>query len=97
MDQFRDKLMLGAIPIHQIYKNRIPLSQFDEVQYMGEQYIIIWHPIYGEFLVSHCTGEFIPFNVLDKVEYIKNLKDSHPIKKKHLIYELKIILEESYS
>ncbi|AKR13096.1 hypothetical protein AC241_31025 (plasmid) [Bacillus thuringiensis] len=82
MDQFRDKLMLGAIPIHQIDKNGIPLRQFDEEQYIGEQYIIIWHPTYGEFLASHCTGEFIPFNVLDKVEYTKNLKDSYPTKEK---------------
>ncbi|UYX55708.1 hypothetical protein M3Y14_30950 (plasmid) [Bacillus thuringiensis] len=82
MDQFRDKLMLGAIPIHQIDKNGVPLHQFDEVQYKGEKYIIIWHPMYGEFVASHCNEEFIPFNVLDKVEYTRNLKNPYPTKKK---------------
>ncbi|MEK4841379.1 hypothetical protein [Bacillus sp. FSL L8-0152] len=82
MDQFRDKLMQGAIPIHQIDRNGVPLYQFDEVKYNGEQYIIIWHPMYYQYVASHCTGEFIPFSGLVRVEYIRNLKNSYPAEKR---------------
>ncbi|EOO22981.1 hypothetical protein ICM_06204 [Bacillus cereus BAG1X2-3] len=81
MELFRDKLMLGAIPISQIDKNGFPLCQFDEVRYKEKQYIIIWHPLYNEFVASHYTGEFIRFSVLDKVEYIRNLKKSYSIER----------------
>ncbi|UYX55501.1 hypothetical protein M3Y14_27620 [Bacillus thuringiensis] len=82
MDHFQGKLMLGETPIQQIDKNGIPLHQFDEVRYKEEKYIIIWHPIYDEFVASHCTGECIPFNVLNRVKLIKNSKDSYLNEKK---------------
>lgn len=74
MNLFRRKLMEGAIPIHQSDQDGTPLRQFDEVLYEGEKYIIIWNPIYEEFVGSHHTGNWIPFLWLNRVKYIKNLK-----------------------
>ncbi|AFQ30512.1 hypothetical protein P4493_32690 [Bacillus thuringiensis] len=78
MDTFRDKLRLGAIDINQNDKNGVFLRQFDEVRYKEEKYIIIWHPIYEEFVASHHTRKFIPYELLNRVEYKKNLKENVP-------------------
>ena len=41
------------MPIGQSNTSGKSLQQFDEIQYKNETYLIIWHPIYNEFLGSH--------------------------------------------
>ena len=52
LKQFKEILEKGAIPIGQSDKLGKSLRQFDEIQYENEPYIIVWHPIYNEFVGS---------------------------------------------
>ncbi len=76
MKEFREVLMQGAIPIGIADQCGIALRQFDEIQYNQHTYLIIWHPMYDEFVGSHESGEWIPYSKLHHAIFIKNLKDS---------------------
>ncbi len=56
LKQFKEMLDQGAISIGQSDQFGKPLRQFDEVQYGNEVYLVIWHPIYREFVGSHESG-----------------------------------------
>ncbi|MDY8166615.1 hypothetical protein [Bacillus thuringiensis] len=45
MQQFKEILMQGAIPIGITDPFGVALRQFDEIQYYHHTYLIIWHPI----------------------------------------------------
>ncbi|MFV1457109.1 hypothetical protein [Bacillus mycoides] len=76
LKQFKEILMQGAIPIGTFDQFGIALRQFDEIQYHHHTYLIIWHPIYHEFVGSHESGDWIPYSELHHAIFIKNLKDS---------------------
>ncbi|MGG5741991.1 hypothetical protein [Bacillus cereus group sp. IBL03679] len=76
LKHFKGILDKGAIPIGQSDKLGKPLRQFDKIQYENEMYLIIWHPIYNEFVGSHETGNWISYTDLHKSIWIKNLKES---------------------
>ncbi|MCQ6288979.1 hypothetical protein NPM18_24700 [Bacillus cereus] len=76
LKQFREVLMQGAIPIGIADQCGIALRQFDEIQYNQHTYLIIWHPMYDEFVGSHESGDWIPYAKLHQTKFIKNLKDS---------------------
>ncbi|EEM93005.1 hypothetical protein bthur0013_56370 [Bacillus thuringiensis IBL 200] len=73
--QFKEMLDQGAIPIGLTDQFSKPLRQFDEIQYKNEVYLIIWHPIYREFVGSHESGDWIPYTELHQSIWIKNLKE----------------------
>ncbi|MEB8676372.1 hypothetical protein P4H08_24255 [Bacillus cereus] len=73
--QFKKMLDQGAIPIGLTDQFGKPLRQFDEIQYENEVYLIIWNPIYREFIGSHESGDWIPHNDLPQSIWIKNLKE----------------------
>nr|AAS68355.1 pBt10-like protein [Bacillus thuringiensis serovar galleriae] len=75
LKQFKEMLDQGAIPIDLIDPFGIPLRQFDKVQYKEEFYLIIWHPIYKEFVGSHESGDWIPYTDLHQSVWITNLKE----------------------
>ncbi|AZJ24839.1 hypothetical protein CT694_36090 (plasmid) [Bacillus wiedmannii bv. thuringiensis] len=76
LKQFKEILMQGAIPIGITDQFGVPLRQFDEIQYQQQVYLIIWHPMYDEFVGSHESGSWIPYSDLHQTTFIKNLKDS---------------------
>ncbi|WP_412509968.1 hypothetical protein [Bacillus thuringiensis] len=67
--------MQGAIPIGIVDQFGTSLRQFDEIQYHHQTYLIIWHPIYNEFVGSHESGDWIPYSELHHTTFIKNLKE----------------------
>lgn len=73
--QFKEMLDQGAISIGQTDQFGKPLRQFDEIQYENEVYLVIWHPIYREFIGSHESGDWIPHTDLHQSIWIKNLKE----------------------
>ncbi|MEB8720116.1 hypothetical protein P4H14_13485 [Bacillus cereus] len=73
--QFKEMLDQGAIPIGLTDILGKSLRQFDEIQYENETYLIIWHPIYNEFVGSHESGNWIPYTELHQSIWIKNLKE----------------------
>ncbi|AEA19347.1 hypothetical protein BG08_6372 (plasmid) [Bacillus thuringiensis serovar kurstaki] len=81
MKQFKEMLDQGAISIGQSDQFGKPLRQFDEVQYGNEVYLVIWHPIYREFVGSHESGNWIPNTNLHQSIWIKNLKEHFANKK----------------
>ncbi|MDA2638852.1 hypothetical protein PDQ79_30925 [Bacillus cereus] len=76
LKQFKEILEKGAIPIGQSDILGKSLCQFDEIQYDNETYLIVWHPMYNEFVGSHASGKWISSANLHKSIWIKNLKDS---------------------
>lgn len=81
LEIFKEILDKGAIPIGQSDELGKPLRQFDQIQYKNETYLIVWHPIYNEFVGSHESGDWISHTDLHKSIWIKNLKDSFFIKR----------------
>ncbi|PFE08055.1 hypothetical protein [Bacillus cereus] len=75
LKHFKEILEKGAIPIGQSDQVGNPLRQFDEIQYENETYLIVWHPIYNEFVGSHESRNWISHTDLHKSIWIKNLKD----------------------
>ncbi|ARV91357.1 hypothetical protein BK727_07610 [Bacillus thuringiensis serovar roskildiensis] len=75
LKQFNEILEKGAIPIGQSDKLGKSLRQFDEIQYKDETYLIVWHPMYNEFVGSHESQDWISHTDLHKAVWIKNLKD----------------------
>ncbi|OUB80909.1 hypothetical protein [Bacillus wiedmannii] len=75
LKHFKEILEKGAIPIGQFDKLGKPLRQFDEIQYENETYLIVWHPMYNEFIGSHESKNWISYIDLHKCIWIKNLKD----------------------
>lgn len=76
MQQFKEILMQGAIPIGITDPFGVALRQFDEIQYHHHTYLIIWHPMYNEFVGSHESGDWISYSELHYATFIRNLKDS---------------------
>ncbi|MEC2709735.1 hypothetical protein [Bacillus thuringiensis] len=76
LKQFKEILEKGAIPIGKCDKLGKSLRQFDEIQYKDETYLIVWHPVYNEFVGSHESRDWISHTDLHKSVWIKNLKDS---------------------
>lgn len=81
LKQFKEILEKGAIPIGQSDTLGTSLRQFDEIQYENEIYLIIWHPIYNEFVASHESGNWISHTDLHKSVWIRNLKEAFVTKK----------------
>ncbi|EPC8411816.1 hypothetical protein ACR3AM_006303 [Bacillus thuringiensis] len=81
LKQFKEILEQGAIPIGKYDKLGKSLRQFDEIQYEDETYLIVWHPIYNEFVGSHESRDWIAQTDLHKSVWIKNLKDTFSTKK----------------
>ncbi|OOR04915.1 hypothetical protein BW897_31775 [Bacillus cereus] len=81
MEQFKEISEKGVIPIGQSDTFGKSLRQFDEIQYENETYLIIWHPIYNEFVGSHESGNWISHIDLHKSVWIKNLKEAFVTKK----------------
>ncbi|MEB9914834.1 hypothetical protein Q2U85_29125 (plasmid) [Bacillus cereus] len=77
LKQFKVMLDQGAIPIDLTDQFGKPLRQFDKVQYENELYLIIWHPIYKEFVGSHESGDWISYTDLHQSVWIKNLKEHY--------------------
>ncbi|WP_103653057.1 hypothetical protein [Bacillus thuringiensis] len=75
MKEFKEILQKGAISIGQFDQTGVPLRQFDLVRYRQHTYLIIWHPIYHEFVGSHESGDWISSKALHDSVYIKNLKE----------------------
>lgn len=80
LKQFKEMLDKGAIPINLADQLGKPLRQFDKVQYENELYLIIWHPIYKEFVGSHESGDWIPYTDLHQSVWIENLKEHYASK-----------------
>ncbi|TJZ99687.1 hypothetical protein FA950_30120 [Bacillus thuringiensis] len=76
LKQFKEILDKGAIPIGQSDKLGKSLRQFDEIQYENETYLIVWHPMYNEFVGSHESGDWISHTDFHKSVWLTNLKDS---------------------
>ncbi|EOP81043.1 hypothetical protein IGM_05769 [Bacillus cereus HuB4-4] len=76
MKKFKETLMQGAIPIGIADQFGVTLRQFDEIQYHHQTYLIIWHPIYNEFVGSHESENWISYSELNHATFIRNLKDS---------------------
>ncbi|HDW3058309.1 TPA: hypothetical protein RMI67_006252 [Bacillus cereus] len=81
MKQFKEILKKGNVPIGQFDTLGKSLRQFDEIQYKNEIYLIIWHPIYNEFVGSHESGEWISHADLHKSVWIRNLIEVFGTKK----------------
>ncbi|PGQ72848.1 hypothetical protein COA26_20145 [Bacillus cereus] len=75
LKQFKEMLDKGEIYIGQSDRFGKPLRQFDEVQYENEVYLVIWHPIYREFVGSHESGDCISNTNLHQSIWIRNLKE----------------------
>ncbi|MEC2934016.1 hypothetical protein P9Z28_31050, partial [Bacillus cereus] len=73
LNQFKEMLDKGAISIGQSDQFGKSLRQFDEVQYGNGIYLVIWHPIYMEFVGSHESGDWISNTNLHQAIWIKNL------------------------
>ncbi|MGR5897557.1 hypothetical protein ACT7C8_01320 [Bacillus cereus] len=82
LKQFKEILEKGSIPIGQSDIFGKSLRQFDEIQYENETYLIIWHPIYNEFVGSHESGNWISHTDLHKAVWIRNLKEAFVTKNK---------------
>ena len=81
LKEFKQILEKGSIPIGQSDILGKSLRQFDEIQYENETYLIIWHPIYNEFVGSHESGNWISHTDLHKAVWIRNLKEAFVTKK----------------
>ncbi|AMR88709.1 MULTISPECIES: hypothetical protein [Bacillus cereus group] len=80
LKRFKKMLDQGAIPIDLTDHFGTPLRQFDKVRYKNEVYLIIWHPIYREFVGSHESRDCIPYTDLQQFVWIENLKEHYASK-----------------
>lgn len=78
---FKDILEKGAISTSQHDKFGRLLRQFDEIEYEGEIYLIVWHPIIHEFIGSHESKYWISHTDFHKSVWRKNLKNGLVTKK----------------